>query len=170
MLRQILVALTLLVLFSGSSASAQKRDVFDWPWGMSCAQIERQYGKGESSRFNNRREVISYKFHLLNLILEVRYFCYGRGLIWGDGELSSITIGGDYSDIDKDKIYPYCKNVSKFLESKYGRIKSKSVSKDSISFFYEAERINTKAHLHCQDKWNSEFMTVDLTRLDAVPY
>ena len=96
-----LVALTLLVLFFSSSANAQKRDVFDWPWGMSCAQIERQYGKSGSSKFNNQREVISYKFHLLNLTLEVRYYCHGRGMIWGDGELSSITIGGDYYDIEK---------------------------------------------------------------------
>ncbi len=168
--RKILVAVTLLVLFSSSSSNAQKRDVFDWPWGMSCAQIERQYGKGVSSRFNNQREVISYKFHLLNLTLEVRYFCYGRGLIWGDGELSSITIGGDYADIDKDKIYPYCKNVSRFLENKYGRMKNNLESKDSISYFYEAERINTKVHLHCQDQWNTEFMTIDLTRFDAIPY
>ena len=32
-------------------------------------QIERQYGKSGSSKFNNQREVISYKFHLLNLLL-----------------------------------------------------------------------------------------------------
>ena len=117
---KIIVTLIILIIFANSSANAQQRDVFDWPWGMSCAEIERQYGEGKSSDFDGRTEVISYQFKLLKQILEVRYYCKGRGIFWGDGELTSITIGGNYYDIDKNYILPYCKKVSRFLEGEYG--------------------------------------------------
>jgi len=179
MLRQILVALTLLVLFSSSSANAQKRNVFDWPWGMGCAQIERQYGETKASGFTNLKEEVTYPINLFGQALEVIYWCKGRGLIWGDGELTSIQIAGYMSSIKSikaDKIFKYCEKIAKFLQNKYGQIKrysdnrGPSMSEFGVSYFYDAERINTKVHLFCQASWSggkrSKFMSIDITRLN----
>ena len=174
--RKFLILLTLAVLIASSSVNAQRRNVFDWPWGMSCAQIERQYGETEASAFTNLEEEVTYPFNFLGQALEVKYWCKGRGLIWGDGELTAIYIIGYMSSIKVEEIMSYCGKVAGFLQNKYGKITNHLDKRGpypanfGVSYFYEAERINTKVHLFCQERFGgdrrSKFMTIDITRIN----
>jgi hypothetical protein len=171
--RKFLFPLVFAVLIANSSANAQQRDVFDWPWGMSCAEIERQYGKGNSSDYDGRKEIVSYKIEILGQVLEARFYCNGRGMFWGDGEFASLTIGGDYYSIQKEKIHKYCESVSHFLKRKYGNIvtildnRRSGGSVPSVSYFYESSQKGTKVHLYCQDRYDAEFMNITISRFNG---
>ena len=178
MLRTILLASALLVLLANSPVNAQRRSVFDWPWGMGCAQIEREYGESKASLFSNLKEEITYQFDLFGQTLEVIYWCNGRGMIWGDGELTSVSIVGKWSSIKREKIMTYCEKVSRFLQNKYGRISTHldkqgpNLGDFGVSYFYNAKSINTKVHLFCQERFGggkrSKFMSIDIKRIN--PY
>jgi len=101
---KILIIVLVLLIAGSSELKSQRRNVFDWPWGMSCAQIERQYGESEASGFTNLKEEVTYPFNLFGQALEVKYWCKGRGLIWGDGELTAIYIIGYMSSINVEEI------------------------------------------------------------------
>ena len=42
------IAIILMALLP-ESAQSEQRSIFDWQWGMSCSEIERVYGKDNSS-------------------------------------------------------------------------------------------------------------------------
>ena len=76
----------LLALLFMSSGNAQSRGLFDWSWGMSCAQIEREYGEDDSSFFKGRKEVLYYPFKLFGKTLQALFYCKGRDYLFGIGD------------------------------------------------------------------------------------
>ncbi len=148
------LSLSLLVLFASSSTNAQQRSVFDWPWGMSCAEIERQYREGNSSDYDGRKEVLMYKINLLGRTWEARFYCHNRGLIWGDGELASLKVAEGGREIPKAEAYEECNAVALFLTKRFGEATSFTDNRKagnemgSVYIRFENEDINTKAILY----------------------
>jgi hypothetical protein len=165
------VCIFFLVLgFSKSIDAKVVRYVWEWPWGMSCAEIEREYGKGLSSDFAGSN-VIMYKIQLLGHVWEARFTCKNRGLIWGDGEFSFLKIAQGNRKIPRTEVYKQCDVVLSFLRKKYGEHTHFSDSRKpgyvagSVHIWFEDEKTNTRVKLYCQD-WGREFIDFSFSRFN----